>query len=120
MRVYFHTFGCKANQYDTERMRQESEAHGAVAVADWRGADVCVVNTCTVTNQADAEARRFVRRLHRDNPSARLVIAGCSAALHASDYHGLDGVTAVVPGPDPAAVASAVRPRPLVVLELRS
>ena len=43
MRVYFHTFGCKANQYDTEVMRQESESRGAVAVADWGEADVCVV-----------------------------------------------------------------------------
>ena len=70
MRVYFHTFGCKANQYDTERMRQEAESHGAVAVSAWIDADVCVVNTCTVTNQADAEARRFVRRIRRDNPVA--------------------------------------------------
>jgi threonylcarbamoyladenosine tRNA methylthiotransferase MtaB len=120
MRVYFHTFGCKANQYDTERMRQESEARGAVAVSDWRGADVCVVNTCTVTNQADAEARRFVRRLHRDNPGARLVVAGCSAALHEAEYAALAGVAAVVRGPDAAAVAAAVRPGPLVALELRS
>jgi threonylcarbamoyladenosine tRNA methylthiotransferase MtaB len=120
MRVYFHTFGCKANQYDTERMRQETEARGAVTVAGWQGADVCVVNTCTVTNQADAEARRFVRRVHRDNPSARVVVAGCSAALHAADYERLEGVVAVVPGPDASAVAGAVRPAPLVTLGLRT
>ena len=131
MRVYFHTFGCKTNQYDTERMRQESEAHGATAVADWRIADVCVVNTCTVTNQADAEARRFVRRVHRDNPTARIVVAGCSAALRAADYRVQEGVVAVVPGPDPSAVAGfvteAARPPialpavgPLVRLEMRS
>jgi threonylcarbamoyladenosine tRNA methylthiotransferase MtaB len=108
MRVYFHTFGCKANQYDTERMRQESEARGARAVDGWLEADVCVLNTCTVTNQADAEARRLVRRIHRDNPSARLVVAGCSAALRGGDYHALAGVSAVVPGPDPVAVAGAV------------
>jgi len=126
MRVYFHTFGCKANQYDTERMRQEAEGSGAVTVPGWREADVCVVNTCTVTNHADAEARRFVRRVHRENPSARLVVAGCSAALRPSDYAVLDGVEAVVPGTDAAAVVSAVRSVPgawgerLVPLELRS
>ena len=127
MRVYFHTFGCKANQYDTERMRQESQARGAVPVASWMDADVCVVNTCTVTNQADAEARRFVRRVRRDNAAARVVVAGCSAALHGPDYQALRGVAAVVPGQDPVAVAVAVQRsaprssvRALVRLELRS
>ena len=61
MRVYYHTFGCKANQYDTERMRQEAESRGALTVTDRAGADVVVVNTCTVTNQADADARRYIR-----------------------------------------------------------
>jgi threonylcarbamoyladenosine tRNA methylthiotransferase MtaB len=87
------------------------------------------VNTCTVTNQADAEARRFVRRLRRENPDARVVVAGCSAALRAPDYREMEGVVAVVPGQDPLAVAGAVMPpegpptagrRGLVQLELRS
>ena len=108
MRVYFHTFGCKANQYDTERMRQESESRGAIPTSGWTDADVCVVNTCTVTTQADSEARRFVRRVRRDNPSARVVVAGCSAALRGSDYRTMDGVSAVIAGPDPIAVADAV------------
>lgn len=108
MRVYFHTFGCKANQYDTERMRQESEARGARTVGSWHEADVCVVNTCTVTNQADAEARRFVRRMGRENPGMRVVVAGCSAALRAPDYRAMDDVTDVVEGHDPVAVAGAL------------
>ena len=98
MHVYYHTFGCKANQYDTERMRQEGEARGVATVGSWAEADVCVVNTCTVTNQADAEARRFLRRLHRENPGARIVVAGCSAALKAEEYRRMDGVAAVVEG----------------------
>ena len=121
MRVYFHTFGCKANQYDTERMRQESESRGAVTASGWDDADVCVVNTCTVTNQADAEARRFVRRLRRDNPDVRVVVAGCSAALRGADYRVLEGVAAVIAGPDPVAVANAVSSArgPLVQIGLR-
>ena len=54
VRVLFHTFGCKANQYDTERMRQEAQARGAITTNELGSADVCVVNTCTVTNAADA------------------------------------------------------------------
>ncbi len=120
MKVYYHTFGCKANQYDTERMRQEGEAHGAVPVDAWADAEVCVVNTCTVTNHADAEARRLVRRLHRENPAARVVVAGCSAALRAPKYRAMKAVDAVVEGHDPVAVARALGGADLVQIELRS
>jgi len=119
LRVHFRTFGCKANQYDTERMRQEVEARGGVPVEDWAEADVCVVNTCTVTNQADADARRWVRRVARRNPEARVVVVGCSAALRADEYAAMSQVAGVVPGHEPVAVAEAVAP-PLVNLELRA
>ena len=115
MRVHFHTFGCKANQYDTERMRQELEARGARTVEGWGDAEVVVVNTCTVTNQADAGARRLIRRVRRENPSARLVVAGCSAALRAEEYASMDGVGAVVPGHDPVEVALGAAAGPALV-----
>lgn len=118
-RIYFQTFGCKANQYDTERMRQELEARGGAASEAWTDADVCVVNTCTVTNQADAEARRFIRRVRRENPAIQVVVAGCSAALRAEEYGRMDGVTGVVKGHDPVEVAQAVQPASLVQLGLR-
>lgn len=118
-RVHLRTFGCKANQYDTERMRQELERRGASTVAGWDGADLCVVNTCTVTNQADAEARRFIRRVHRESPETRVVVAGCSAALRAAEYQAMDGVVGVVEGHDPALVAAASLP-PLVQLGTRT
>ena len=104
----YHTFGCKANQYDTERMRQELEARGLPTVDDWEGAAVVVVNTCTVTNQADAQARRFIRRIRRERPDLRVVVAGCSAALRASEYAAMDETAAVIPGHDPTEVARAV------------
>lgn len=107
MKIYYRTFGCKANQYDTERMRQEVEARGAETVDDREAADVCVVNTCTVTNKADAEARRFIRRARRENPRARIVVAGCSAALRASEYRSMKDVAGVVEGHDPVEVAAA-------------
>ena len=66
-----------------------------------------VVNTCTVTNQADAQARRFIRRARRLSPDARIVVAGCSAALRPEDYAGMAGVAGVVKGHDPVAVAAA-------------
>ncbi|HSG47788.1 MAG TPA: MiaB/RimO family radical SAM methylthiotransferase [Longimicrobiales bacterium] len=107
MRVHFHTFGCKANQYDTERMRQELEARGATAVEGWDGAQLVVVNTCTVTNEADAEARRLLRRIQRESPGVPVVVAGCSAALRAPEYRAMEGVGGVVEGHDPVAVAAS-------------
>lgn len=120
MRVYYHTFGCKANQYDTERMRQESEAQGARTTQTRSEADVLVVNTCTVTNQADADARRFIRRLHRERPHARIVVAGCSAALKEAEYTAMPGVSAVVAGHDATGVARAVGGVALTQLGLRA
>lgn len=107
MRVFYHTFGCKANQYDTERMRQEVEARGGGTASSAAEADVVVVNTCTVTNQADADARRMIRRLQRRNPEVRIVVAGCSAALKAPVYEAME-VAGVVAGHDPVQVAGAV------------
>ncbi len=123
MRVHYHTFGCKANQYDTERMRQEIEARGGRTVPARDDADLFVVNTCTVTNQADAEARRFIRRLRRERPEAEIVVAGCSAALKADDYRDMPGVVAVIPGHDPAEVGAAVSStagQGLVQIEMRT
>jgi threonylcarbamoyladenosine tRNA methylthiotransferase MtaB len=99
-------------------MRQELEARGAGTVDGWDEADVFVVNTCTVTNQADAQARRLIRRLHRERPAARVVVAGCSAALKPAAYRAMAGVSAVVAGHDPVEVAGAGAPA-LVQLGLR-
>ncbi len=108
--VWYHTFGCKANQYDTERMRQELESRGAVTVDDVSLADTAVLNTCTVTEAADREAMRTVRRLARRHPDLRVVVAGCSSALRAAEYEEMPQVDGVIPGHDPVAVALAVAP----------
>lgn len=108
MRVLYHTFGCKANQYDTERMRQELEALGALTVNSDSPSDVCVVNTCTVTNAADADARRFIRRIRRERPDIRVIVTGCSAALRAEDYKTMNEVEAVVAGYNPVELAKKV------------
>ena len=108
--VWLYTFGCKANQYDTERMRQELESRGARISARVEEADTAVLNTCTVTAAADAAARRLVRKLHRRQPDLRVVVAGCSSALHSGEYRALPGVSDVIEGHDAVAVAAAVAP----------
>ncbi|MFC1530686.1 MiaB/RimO family radical SAM methylthiotransferase [Gemmatimonadota bacterium] len=108
--VWYHTFGCKANQYDTERMRQELESRGAPTCGRPEVATTAVLNTCTVTDQADLSARRLIRKLRRRHPDVRIVVAGCSSALKADEYRLMPEVDGVVEGQDPVAVALEVAP----------
>jgi len=104
--VYFHTFGCKANQYDTELVRQAFADQGAVVVDDPAGADVAVVNSCTVTHESEVKMRGFVRRLARTG--VETVVMGCAAALDDGKIAALPSVRAVVGGADPVRVLRAV------------
>src|SRR5258705_361533 len=83
--VYFHTFGCKANQYDTERVREAFDANGAVVVDDPALADLAIINSCTVTNESEVKLRRFVRHVAKRGHTQTIVM-GCAAAL---DHGGL-------------------------------
>jgi len=103
-RVLLHTFGCKANQYDTEVLRQALEAAGATIVDDPAEADAAVVNSCTVTHVGEGKLRGFVRRIARRQPRIRTVIVGCAAALDDGPLAALPGVAAVVGGSEPAEV----------------
>ena len=108
MNVYFHTFGCKANQYDTELVRQAFADQGAVVVDDPATADVAVVNSCTVTAESETKLRRFVRGLARRGAKLETVVMGCAAALDDGRIAGLPSVRAVVGGADPGAALEAV------------
>ena len=104
MRVFLHTFGCKANQYDTETVRQAVELAGAEVVSDPAEADAAVVNSCTVTHVAEAKMRGLVRRLARERPGVRTVVMGCAAALDGGAIAALPGVAGVVGGSNPSRV----------------
>lgn len=105
MNVFFHTFGCKANQYDTEVVRQAFGDAGAAVLDAADGADVTVVNSCTVTHESEAKLHRYVR--HEARAGRKTVIMGCAAALDTGDLARLPGVRAVVGGSDPAAILRA-------------
>jgi threonylcarbamoyladenosine tRNA methylthiotransferase MtaB len=116
--VYFHTFGCKANQYDTELVRQAFADQGAVVVDDLAAADLAVVNSCTVTHESESKLRRFVRHVSRAS-RADTIVMGCAAALDGGALAALPSVRAVVGGADPAAVLRAAgyaAPHPSPVL----
>ena len=93
---YVQNFGCRANQSDGAAIEAELEAAGLQRAASAVEADWVVLNTCTVTANADADARYAIRRLHRENPASRIVVTGCYAQRAAEEIARLDGVTTVV------------------------
>jgi threonylcarbamoyladenosine tRNA methylthiotransferase MtaB len=106
--VYFHTFGCRANQYDTDQVRQAFFDAGAVAVEDPAQADLAVINSCTVTNESEVKLRRLVRHIAKQGGSrAQTIVMGCAAALDDGAIAALPSVRAVVANADPVAVLSA-------------
>ncbi|MBI3462259.1 MAG: tRNA (N(6)-L-threonylcarbamoyladenosine(37)-C(2))-methylthiotransferase MtaB [Planctomycetes bacterium] len=94
------TFGCKANQYDTQVVRESLLDVGFREAVAGELAELCVVNTCTVTHQADADGRRAIRRLARENPGTRIVVMGCYASRDPQTLRSIPGVAAVVDHPD--------------------
>jgi len=79
MRVAVATLGCKVNQYDTAVMERLFGERGWTSVPFTQPADAYVVNSCTVTDRADSEARRLARRARRTNPNGRVILTGCYA-----------------------------------------
>ena len=90
------TLGCKVNQYETQYVREGLLGVGYVDAIDEQVADLCVVNTCTVTGEGDAKSRQIIRRLHRENPAARIVVMGCYATRAPEEVACLPGVSEVV------------------------
>jgi len=90
------TLGCKVNQYETELVRQGLQRVGYTDCDNSEKADVCIVNTCTVTSEGDSKSRQVVRRLNRQNPDAKIVVMGCYATRAPQEVAELPGVTEVV------------------------
>ncbi|OGS27821.1 MAG: tRNA (N(6)-L-threonylcarbamoyladenosine(37)-C(2))-methylthiotransferase MtaB [Elusimicrobia bacterium RIFOXYB2_FULL_48_7] len=86
MRIYFYTSGCKVNQYETQLLREQLCAPGNELTENIKEADICVINSCTVTHKADADCRQVARRALRDaRPDAKIIVTGCYAAASAEE-----------------------------------
>lgn len=90
------TLGCKVNQYETQLVREGLLRSGFEDAGDDDSADLCIVNTCTVTAEGDSKSRQVIRRLNRQNPDARIVVMGCYATRDPEQVAELPGVTEVV------------------------
>jgi threonylcarbamoyladenosine tRNA methylthiotransferase MtaB len=93
---HVENFGCRASRADGEIISAELRRRGLTPALNPAGADVIVANTCTVTAQADRTARAFLRRVRRQNPTARILVTGCYAQRAPQEVAALPGVHAVV------------------------
>ena len=91
--VTLATLGCKVAQYETEAIRELFLADGFCEVSE--GADIVVVNTCTVTAESDRKCRQTIRRLSRENPSAPILVIGCYAQSHPEELAAIEHVAFV-------------------------
>ena len=94
-KIAFITLGCKLNYAETSSYERELLKEGFEAVSWNKGADVFLVNTCTVTEHSDKKSRNIIRKLHRQNPDALIYVTGCSAQLRRADYESIEGVARV-------------------------
>ena len=90
------TLGCKVNQYDTEAMLEAFERAGYVSVPFGEEADVCLINTCTVTGTGDQKSLKTIRRAAREHPGCAIVVCGCLAQREAEAILRMDNVKLVV------------------------
>ena len=94
-RIAFITLGCKLNYAETSTYERALLKEGFEAVSWTKGADVFLVNTCTVTEHSDKKSRNIIRKLHRQNPDSLIFVTGCYAQLKKAEIEAIEGVTAV-------------------------
>ncbi len=94
-RIAYITLGCKLNYAETSTYERELSRAGFQAVPWTKGADVFLVNTCTVTEHSDKKSRNIIRKLHRQNPEALIFVTGCYAQLKKAEIEAIEGVRKV-------------------------
>lgn len=95
-RVSFHTLGCKLNFSESSTIARQFEQGGFVRVGTNDEADICVINSCSVTEHADKKCRNIIRKLHRRNPHAIIAVTGCYAQLKPYEIAQIEGVDIVL------------------------
>ena len=95
-RFFIWTFGCRSNQADSAGIRESLVRLSMAESATWQEADLIIVNTCTVTHRSDKQVRQTIRRLHRENPAARIIVTGCYAQRDPEGAASLPGVDLVL------------------------
>ena len=90
-RVAYITLGCKLNFSETSTIKHNLEQEGAVTVGEKDGADIFVINTCSVTDIAEKKGRQMIRKIIHRNPGSYIVVVGCYAQLRAQEIMNIEG-----------------------------
>ncbi|MGH7411343.1 MAG: tRNA (N(6)-L-threonylcarbamoyladenosine(37)-C(2))-methylthiotransferase MtaB, partial [Candidatus Methylomirabilis sp.] len=109
MRVAIKTLGCRQNQYESDALEESLRLAGHTPVGPSEEADLCIINTCTVTKEADADSRQMIRRAVRRNPSARVVVTGCYAQVAAKEIASIPGVDLVAGNAEKARLVELIQ-----------
>ena len=99
-KVSFHTLGCKLNFSESSTLARQFEQGGFERVISEVDADICVINSCSVTEHADKKCRNLIRRIHRRNPQAIIAVTGCYAQLKPEEIAKIEGVSIVLSNND--------------------
>lgn len=108
MKIRFQTLGCKLNFAETSEIGKQLIAAGHEKVSGSEQADVCVINTCSVTDVADQKGRHLIHRMHRENPEALIIVTGCYAQLRHDEIAAIEGVSYVLGANDKNRIAELV------------
>jgi threonylcarbamoyladenosine tRNA methylthiotransferase MtaB len=100
MLVHLKTLGCRLNEAELETWAQAFQKSGHSITQQPQAAQLIVINSCAVTQDAARKSRQLIRRIHRDNPNAKLVVSGCYATLNQQEAQSLLGVDLVVSNKD--------------------
>ncbi|MCU7879771.1 MAG: cobalamin-dependent protein [Candidatus Thiodiazotropha sp. (ex Lucinoma aequizonata)] len=100
MRIHLMTLGCRFNEAEMEVWSRDFQAQGHAITDSVEEADLLVVNTCAVTEEAVRKSRKLLGRSNRQNPNARLVVGGCYASLDPTTTLEMEGVDLVVNNQD--------------------
>lgn len=108
-KVSFHTLGCKLNFSETSTIAREFQKGGYTRVNANESSDICVINSCSVTDHADKKCRNLIRKLHRENPEAVIAVTGCYAQLKPEEIAKIEGVDLVISNNDKTRLFDLVR-----------
>jgi len=109
-KYFVQNFGCRATQADGAALESLLAAKGLEASEDRAAAELVVLNTCTVTREADNDVRQTIRRVHRENPAARILVTGCYAQRAPQELAAMPGVELVVGNSHKTQIAELVMP----------
>src|SRR5215470_11634101 len=118
MKVHLKTLGCRLNQSEIDSMAREFVRRGDQVIDTAEGADLFVINTCAVTQEATRSSRQLIYQMHRANPDAQIAVTGCYSNIAPLEVAKLPGVVHVVDNLAKESLVSVVTGEPIAPAEL--